>query len=209
MSTLVARQRLGPLAVEHLVGRSILLPWGSPTNPAILGSLAVEAGLSDRPRLVGGIDGGEATRLFTAGHADFLMTDPVTARTLEIDGAGLRTESFAALTGDLPWGVMFMLRSARQERSDPVARFAAAVQRAREELAAGRAADSATGRAALSACLPSLDPSVSVDVVRRLVEEEVWHGDLRISESDSARVQRMLIEQGILARALATADYCT
>jgi NitT/TauT family transport system substrate-binding protein len=202
---LVTAEPIPALTPEHLGGRRILVPWGSPSAPAILAGLSDD----DPPRLVYGCDAGEAATLFATGHVDSVLLNPLAAHQLVATGHGHVARSLAALAGPLPYGVFYVRPALVDDPAARPARFLRAVQRARHWLTThDDLAHDPTLREVLADFLAPGDVEPARLAVAAMAAAGAWAEGIALPADTQARLQRMLVRHGIIDAPLPLSAYC-
>ncbi|HEX5120140.1 MAG TPA: ABC transporter substrate-binding protein [Pseudonocardiaceae bacterium] len=202
---LVTAEPIAELTREHLRGRRILVPWGSPSAPAILAGLSEE---DDPVRLVSGCDAGEAATLFASGHVDSVLLNPLAAHELVAAGHGHVARSLAGLAGPIPYGVFYVRPALIDDPAARPARFLRAVQRARHWLTThDDLAHDGTLRNVLADFLATADVEPAQLAVADLATAGAWAERIALPADTQERLQRMLVRHGILDAPLALSAY--
>lgn len=205
---LVAADPITELTREHLSGRRVLVPWGSPSAPAILAGLSDEDCPVEPPRLVYGCGADEAATLFANGLVDFVLLDPLAAHRLAAAGHGHVARSLAALAGPVPYGVYYVRPDLVGDPAARPARFLRAVQRGRLWLTThdDLAHDTAL-RDVLAGFLPAADVEPAQVAVAAMAAAGAWAERIALPAGSQARLQRMLVRYGCIDRPLALSAY--
>lgn len=205
---LVAADPISELTRKHLNGRRVIVPWGSPSAPAILLGLSDEDDDVEPPHPVYGCGADEAAALFAHGYADFVLLNPLAAQKLAAAGHGHVAGSLAGLAGPLPYGVFYCRPALVGDPATRPARFLRAVQRGRHWLTThdDLAHDQAL-RDVLAGFLATADVEPAQVAVAAMASAGAWAEPIALPADTQARLQRMLVRYGTLTEPVPLSSY--
>jgi NitT/TauT family transport system substrate-binding protein len=188
-ASLMARMPQPDFQWSDLIGKSVLIPCGSPGASLLINHTLRQEGIDPgRVAFIQDFLAEEAGPLFTGGMADYYVGMPPSTDLMIARGAAYEVLDLAGL-GEYPWSI-FYARKPFLDREDNVAgRFAKATQRG---LTWCLTHDPAEATAVIEKHFGKLDPSLVIASARSIKARGLWHPSVRVTEPAMMHWQELI-----------------
>jgi NitT/TauT family transport system substrate-binding protein len=200
----VSRIPVPNAGLTSLVGRSVVIPGGSPSVWAYVAGLLRERGIEpSKVTFLRDFADTEGVDLFAAGLGDVILLGPGAAEQIAAEGRGHL--AFPLAEGGLsPWSVLFTRSSSiDRDGGETAGRLVAGL---REAFNWVRLAERGDHVEICKRRLGTLPLEVCLNAIEGCKQNEIWPRDVEFDDSSVSRWQEMLIAAGLLHAPIDPAD---